>query len=583
MATRQAPSGKAGFPLRLFASLMLFSLSTSVLGGWQLWQLYTRFSDSTARQLQLTEYIGRIMLFDEVLTMSARMTAATEDFSYEKRYDEFDAELDALIKSTQQLLDQPQLRGFVAETDDANQKLVALERRAFYLTHQGEGREALALLGSSEYLKWKKVYAGGMGKTALAVRQMLKTERRGLRDISVVLIALSSVSVVILTITWSFAVRAGRGWARERMAAEAALLRARDELELRVTERTAELAAHAGIVGALAAMMQRLQSCNTDEEVGAVAGRFAPQILPGIAGALCVLNSSQDVLRVIVTWNEPAALSGDFAPTACWALRRGQVHTVTDVASEVVCPHVRPGKLTGGYSCRPLAAHGETLGLLYLEAPASSESAKADHDIDVFAENIALALGNQRLQKKLRDQSVRDPLTGLFNRRYLEEALETDIARAVRESSFVSLLMADIDRFKLFNDTFGHDAGDLVLKRVAEVIEARIRGGDLACRYGGEEFVILLHSAELQPARERAEMLREAIKAMELSFRGQALGSVTISLGVATFPLHAADGAALITAADKAMYAAKRAGRDRVEVAPEGGEQTLPAVANMHG
>ena len=142
--------------------------------------------------------------------------------------------------------------------------------------------------------------------------------------------------------------------------------------------------------------------------------------------------------------------------------------------------------------------------------------------------------------------------------------------------------MGDIDYFKKFNDTFGHDAGDLVLKRVAEAMQAKIRSGDLACRYGGGEFVILLHSAELREARERAETIREAIKSMDLASRGRVLGSVTISIGVATFPVHGADGAALITAADAAMYAAKHAGRDRVEVASKPEEEVSMAVANMN-
>src|SRR5579862_6311123 len=127
MPTPQERPDEPGFPLRLFAAAMLISLLVTVLSGWQFWQLYLRFSDSTTRQLQLIEYVGRIMLFDEILTMSARMTAATGDFSYETRYDKFDAELDNLIKDTRDVLNQPQIQKFVAETNDANQKLVAME------------------------------------------------------------------------------------------------------------------------------------------------------------------------------------------------------------------------------------------------------------------------------------------------------------------------------------------------------------------------------------------------------------------------------------------------------------------------
>ncbi len=586
MPSRQENFDKPGFPLRLFAAAMLISLLATVLSGWQFWQLYIRFSDSTARQLQLIEYVGRIMLFDEILTMSARLTAATEDFSYERRYDKFDAELDALIKNTEGALDQPQIRQFVAETDDANQKLVAIERRAFALAHQGQRDEATALLASPEYLKWKNVYADGMEKTALAVREVLQTERRGMRNLSAVLVASSGLSLLILLATWFFGVRAAHRWADEQIRSEAVLRTVRDELELRVTERTAELAAHASIIGELASMVQRLQSCGTNDEIADTVSRFAPWILPGVPGALCVLSNSRNRLRIVAAWNEPVGIASDFAPAECWGLRRGQTHIVNGAGREVVCAHVNQSKVTG-YSCRPLVAHGEMLGLLYLEAVSAStvagaEDAEASHDLDVFAENISLALGNQRLHEKLRDQSIHDPLTGLFNRRYLEEALELDIARAARGATSLSLIMGDVDNFKQFNDTFGHDAGDLVLKRVAEAIQAKIRGGDLACRYGGEEFLILLHSAELRQARERADMIREAIKSIELALHGQMLGSVTISLGVATVPVDAAEGAAMITAADAAMYAAKHAGRDRVEVASISGEEVWMAVANTN-
>jgi diguanylate cyclase (GGDEF)-like protein len=352
-----------------------------------------------------------------------------------------------------------------------------------------------------------------------------------------------------------------------RAQAEASLAHSHAEI-LQASHR---LAARADIVRYLATMGQRLQSCTTDEEMADAISRFAPQILPGVSGALCVLSNSRNLVRVVATWNAPAGLEADFTPRDCWALRRGQAHIVQDVAHEVVCAHVNPEKVTG-YGCRPLIAQGETIGLLYLEtalpsAEAGEAAAVSLNDFDALAENISLALGNQKLREKLRDQSIRDPLTGLFNRRYLEEALELDLARAVRNGLPVSLIMGDVDHFKQFNDRFGHDAGDLVLKRTAEVMRVRIRKGDLACRYGGEEFLMLLHGAGLAEARERAETIREAIKLMEVSFRGQALGQVTISLGIATYPEHATDGEALITAADAAMYAAKHSGRDRVHLA----------------
>ena len=349
-----------------------------------------------------------------------------------------------------------------------------------------------------------------------------------------------------------------------------------------VLQRSSMLEKQTNIVGLLATMAHRLQGCSTEEELADVVKRFAPQVLPGVPGALYFLSNSRNVLRAVATWNAPTGCDSEFAPADCWALRRGRLHTVAAMDSEVVCGHVKQSSVVG-YSCRPLVAQGETIGLLYLEVLSAATEPKAEsslvgHDLDIFAENISLAMGNQRLRESLRNQSIRDPLTGLFNRRYLEETLELDLARARRSGSLVSLIMGDADHFKQFNDNFGHDAGDLVLKGVAEVMRANIRQGDLACRYGGEEFIVLLHSAGIGEAMARAEIIREAIKSVNLTFRAQSLGTVTVSLGVATFPAHASDGAGLITAADSAMYEAKRAGRDRVQVAEAGRAETSELV-----
>jgi len=190
-----------------------------------------------------------------------------------------------------------------------------------------------------------------------------------------------------------------------------------------------------------------------------------------------------------------------------------------------------------------------------------------DQNLDIVTENISLALANRRLHEKLRDLAIRDPLTSLFNRRYLEEALELELARSRRSGSPVSLIMSDVDLFKQFNDRSGHDAGDFVLTSIAETMRTVIRKGDLACRYGGEEFVVMLPGANQHQARERADVLRKTISSLAMTFRDQSLGPVTISSGVAVFPTDADTSEALITAVDTALYAAKKSGRNRVELA----------------
>jgi diguanylate cyclase (GGDEF)-like protein len=354
--------------------------------------------------------------------------------------------------------------------------------------------------------------------------------------------------------------------------ASAELREVNDEL----VARSAELEARGRIIDVLGKMAHRLQSCDSEEEFADVVRRFASQVLPQVPGVLYLLNNSRNVLRAAAEWNSPTHHKPDFRPPDCWALRRGHDHVVSGVDVEVVCHHVtETAELS--YRCFPMLAQGETLGLLYVEEPppsdpellANARAAIADHwRIEIMVENIALALGNHRLREALRIQSIRDPLTGLFNRRYLEETLEIEFARASRAKTPLSIMMIDVDHFKQFNDSFGHDAGDAVLKAVAQALNNGMRRGDITCRYGGEEFTIFAPGAALQDGERRADVLRQAVAAMSLAHNGRPLGSITCSFGVAAFPLHGATPAEVLQAADEALYRAKKAGRNRVEIAP---------------
>jgi len=225
--------------------------------------------------------------------------------------------------------------------------------------------------------------------------------------------------------------------------------------------------------------------------------------------------------------------------------------------------------------CLPLRAQRETLGVLCLDCtelaadPAAAERGALEAVQQVaqsVAERIALALANLRLREKLRIQAVRDPLTGLYNRRYMEETLDREIRRAERRYASLGVIMLDVDHFKRFNDTFGHAAGDTLLQEVSSFLVGHIRAEDIACRYGGEEIALILPDASLDGALGRADYLRERIKALELTHRGQPLGTVTVSMGVAVFPDHGQTGDDLLRAADAALDQAKEQGRDRVVV-----------------
>ncbi|MDD2915123.1 MAG: PAS domain S-box protein [Gallionella sp.] len=241
MPMQKNHSRKPGFPLRRFAAAFAFSLLTTVFSGWQLWQMHYRAEEMSAKHIDITKDVGSIMLLDEALTMSARMAAATGDFSYEKRYDQSDSELTWYIKDLRADLPQAELAPFIGETDDANLALMKLERQAFALAHQGKRQEATALLGSDEYLRLKKVYAGGMEKTVNAANGLIESETRHFHAMFLWVMAASVIGVLVLLAAWFFAVRSARSWAAERREAEEALRHAHDGLEVLVEQRTAEL------------------------------------------------------------------------------------------------------------------------------------------------------------------------------------------------------------------------------------------------------------------------------------------------------------------------------------------------------
>ncbi|MGH9691315.1 MAG: sensor domain-containing diguanylate cyclase [Candidatus Acidiferrales bacterium] len=344
---------------------------------------------------------------------------------------------------------------------------------------------------------------------------------------------------------------------------------ARDKLNTALRESEQ----HAGDAVKLTELVDILQSCQTVEEAYKITGNTLPMILSSKSGALCITSSSRNIVEAVAHWGGNLTTEKTFAPDNCWALRRGKIHLVNDPASPLRCAHVS-GSPAAGYLCVPLAAQGETLGILYLESPFPSAEAGPPEEkmaalgrqAKAVGERISLALANLRLRDVLRGQSIRDPLTGLFNRRYMEESLERELRRAARNGQCVSLLMLDIDRFKQFNDTFGHQSGDTLLRALGDFLSQRTRGQDVACRYGGEEFAIILAGASVDAASTRAKLLREELEQLIVEHGGQVMGKITVSIGVSGFPNHGATSEELVHAADLALYRAKAEGRDRIIV-----------------
>jgi diguanylate cyclase (GGDEF)-like protein/PAS domain S-box-containing protein len=377
----------------------------------------------------------------------------------------------------------------------------------------------------------------------------------------------------------------------DRRRAEEELRAARDELQRRGEARTAELKdANERLVDWVEELQQRaqdmrllseigdhLQACRAPEEAHAVVAQYGRNLFPDQAGALYMLNEPKTMLEAVATWGSPPPPDDVFAPGDCWALRRARPHTVDGPDAHLACPHAGEPP-PSSYICVPLMAQGEALGILHLVESPSGRRAGADAATPPYvtarrqlafavADQFALSLSNLRLQQKLRDQAIRDPLTGLFNRRYMEESLEREMRRAARREMPLGVIMLDIDHFKRFNDTFGHAAGDTLLREMGALLHEHTRGEDIACRYGGEELTLILLDASPADTEERAATLREEISRLNVQHGSQPLGRVTASLGVAVYPHHAEDAEGLLRAADEALYRAKASGRDRVVVA----------------
>lgn len=317
----------------------------------------------------------------------------------------------------------------------------------------------------------------------------------------------------------------------------------------------------------LSKMNDFMQAClRVEEAYQAIAALVAP-LFPEVSGGVFIINSSKHWLEAVATWGTHLTSSALFKPDECWALRRGQLHWVKDKDTDVLCQHCHHHLLPAQSLCIPMMAQGETLGMMCLTAKETGKLTKAKKQLAVtVAEQIALSLANLQLRETLRNQSIRDPLTGLFNRRYMEKSLQQELYRAERHQKSLGIIMLDIDHFKSFNDNFGHEAGDIVLQELGKFLQNSIRKSDIACRYGGEELMLILPEASLEITEQRAEQIRLGVKQLRVQYGRQYLGQITISLGVACFPEQGLSGDAVIQAADSALYRAKKQGRDRTVV-----------------
>jgi diguanylate cyclase (GGDEF)-like protein/PAS domain S-box-containing protein len=321
----------------------------------------------------------------------------------------------------------------------------------------------------------------------------------------------------------------------------------------------------------LTEMRDMLQACSKMEETAPIIMGSMKKLFPSSQGALFLLSNSRSDLESAVTWgNFPASSENNiFTPDACWGLRRGRAHVVEDANVGPICPHLI-NTLSAPYVCLPLMAKGDILGLLHLKNAFNANGSGKQEIPDLrqmamtLSEYLSLSIANVKLSESLSRQSIQDPQSGLYNRRFMEESLQREITRAARKQTHIGVIMGDLDHFKKFNDVYGHAAGDKIIAQIGKLFNERFRGSDIACRYGGEEFLIILPESNMEDTLKRADALREEIKNMEMVFQGQILGTITMSMGIAAYPEKGTRMEELLRVSDTALYKAKQEGRDRV-------------------
>ena len=388
-----------------------------------------------------------------------------------------------------------------------------------------------------------------------------------LRRMQIAFAAVAGIITLSLTIT---------AWISSRASQYQVKMAKRQTAEEReFVEKQMQLAREVQLLGDLNEWLQSSQSLG---ELFDMVARFMSHLLPDAEGSIYVYSNSRDVLDGCAAWN-----GGEYKPHIhpedCWGLRRGRTYEFGRHEVNFCCDHAEPHD-DRPYYCFPILAHGETVGLMNLRRRKTSSNKdfyKCKKLAQMCAEQISMAIANVRMRDQLQEQSTRDPLTGLFNRRYMLDRLRRLLNAAKAKGEKVYMIYLDVDHFKKFNDNHGHDAGDNVLSEVASCLQDACDGEDVACRMGGEEFMLIWPGSDLKTVEARANKLREKVEAMRVLYQEKHLPTVTISAGVACFPDNERDIQALLRQADEALYAAKDGGRNQVRIYGET-QAKLPAT-----
>ncbi len=317
------------------------------------------------------------------------------------------------------------------------------------------------------------------------------------------------------------------------------------------------------VIETLGEFQEILPTCSKDKEIYTVFIQYAEKLFPSYRGGLWIYKKDKKDFQNVETWGPITDLEkSDFSLDECCALRNGQIYNFSFSSSKPCCHHIP--KTARGYICFPMTVGDELFGVLSVIFEQSKFSQESQAIFERLVDSTILALSNIRLRDSLLELSIRDYLTGLFNRRYMEETLNKEIAKAIRKNSSIGMIMFDIDYFKNFNDTYGHEAGDAILINLGEFLKGYFRESDIICCFGGEEFLIILIGVTRELTIDRAETLRQKVKHLHTKFGMESLSGIEISIGVAMFPENGQTLRTLLDAVDEALYRAKNQGRDQV-------------------
>ncbi len=327
-------------------------------------------------------------------------------------------------------------------------------------------------------------------------------------------------------------------------------------------------------------MGDMLQSSRQVEDAYAIISDFAPLLFPGHSGAIYILDNVEQQYHAVTSWGANPPATRSFASNDCWAVRRGRIFSVFPPIENILCSHAKdelgfqnneeeqkPVKTSHtGCVCIPMLSHGELFGVMQLLLSGNYDSEEISRLAQTIAERTALAIANLDLRNQLHIQSIHDPLTGLYNRRFMQETLEKEVHKVQRTNRGVSVAMIDIDRFKDYNDGYGHDIGDSIIQQIGQYLQTHTRVEDVVCRFGGDEFLIILPEVTSSDAYHRIQELSQEISQLQIQFSENQFNKVTISAGVSQLPEFASTAEELIRTADIALYQAKELGRNRVEI-----------------